>query len=118
MKSPVFYPRSCGKPQRPHATDAKRLSRRRTISLLQSWIKHLADFVTQGDVFDLMLGFIDYELLMSYSPQERISKQYHWRLQCKIAWLGYGLFREWFELVEPRRIELLTSCVQDRCSPS
>ena len=65
-----------------------------------------------------MLGFIDYELLMSYSLQSEYPNNAIGALPCKIAWFGYGLFRESTVLVEPRRIELLTSCVQDRCSPS
>ena len=63
-----------------------------------------------------MLGFIEYELLMSYSPQSEYPNNAFGDSACRSHDLDMGSSAN--ELVEPRRIELLTSCVQDRCSPS
>ena len=42
-----------------------------------------------------MLGFIDYELLMSYSPQSEYPSNATGEIPYEVAWLGYGLFRDW-----------------------
>ena len=65
-----------------------------------------------------MLGFIDYELLMSYSPQSEYPNNATGDFHARSHGLDMGSSAISSELVEPRRIELLTSCVQDRCSPS
>ena len=73
----------------------------------------------------MMLGFIEYKLLMSVFALEA-------NIEAMLAAFDADLGMAWIlalvalrqervfarMLVEPRRIELLTSCVQDRCSPS
>ena len=124
-KSPVF---TCdGAPRRRHASDGTVTlhTRRRTIFYFNFGLSiafkqrpsHLARHREKRH-----LASSKNELLMSVSwgpgeyprPIEPTSKR-----RTRYS-LGCWLFR--FDglapLVEPRRIELLTSCVQDRCSPS
>ena len=77
------------------------------------------------EIFRMMLGFIEYKLLMSVFALEA-------NIEAMLAAFNADLGMAWIlalvalrqervfarTLVEPRRIELLTSCVQDRCSPS